>query len=140
MKTIASSLLLVLLFSAPLARGQGTAFTYQGRLSASGNPANGNYDMQIGVYDVANGASAIAGPLILSAVPASNGLFIVTLDFGTGVFSGNPRWLQIGVRSNGTVGAFTASHATRCALWSMQRRSSFSPPSASSQVTQRATL
>ena len=100
-------LLLALLLNVPLARGQGTTFTYQGRLTDNGSPANGLYDLQVGLHDVASGGSAIAGPLILSAVPASNGLFTVALDFGSGVFNGSPRWLQIGVRTNGSVGAYT---------------------------------
>lgn len=33
--------------------GQGTAFTYQGRLTDSGNVANGTYDMQFKLFDTA---------------------------------------------------------------------------------------
>jgi len=40
-------------------------------------------------------------------VGVSNGLFTVTLDFGGGVFTGQARWLEIAVRTNGS-GAFTA--------------------------------
>jgi len=35
----------------------------------------------------------------IPAVPVTNGLFVVTLDFG-GVFSGDARWLAISVKTN----------------------------------------
>jgi len=86
---------------------QGTAFTYQGRLNDGGIPVSGTYDLQFTIYDSTNNPGVvIAGPLTNSAVSVSNGLFAVTLDFGTGVFTGTPRWLEIGVRTGGT-GSFT---------------------------------
>ncbi len=91
----------------PFAFAQGTAFTYQGQLNETGNPANGNYDFQFAVYDSSGGGTRIAGPLTNSAVAVSNGLFTVTLDFGPGVFAGNPRFLDIGVRPGGSANAFT---------------------------------
>jgi len=33
------------------ALGQGTAFTYQGRLTDGGSPANGGYDLRFSIYD-----------------------------------------------------------------------------------------
>jgi hypothetical protein len=42
------------------------------------------------------------GPLSVS-----NGLFVVVLDFGEGVFTGAPRWLQIGVASPANGGEIT---------------------------------
>jgi hypothetical protein len=84
---------------------QGTAFTYPGRLVDSGNPAGGIHDLQFTIYDSLSNASALAGPLTNSATEVGNGLFTVTLDFGTGVFDGPTRWLEMGVRSNGR-GAF----------------------------------
>jgi len=87
---------------------QGTAFMYQGRLNDGGSPANGNYDLRFTVYDSTNIPGAvIAGPLTNSATAVSNGLFTVNLDFGSGVFTGPARWLDIGVRTNGSINAFT---------------------------------
>jgi hypothetical protein len=80
---------------------QGTAFTYQGRLNEGANPANGIYDLRFTIYDLATNGTLIAGPVTNSTLGVSNGLFTVTLDFGTGVFSGANRWLDIGVRTNG---------------------------------------
>lgn len=87
---------------------QGTAFTYQGRLNDGANPANGNYDLRFTIYDSTNNpGTIIAGPLTNAPSTVSNGLFTVTLDFGAGVFTGNPRWLEIGVRTNGSVSAYS---------------------------------
>ncbi len=85
---------------------QGTAFTYQGRLNDSGGPANGIYDLRFTIYDLATGGSALGGPITSSDVGVVNGLFSVTLDFGAGVFTGEPRWLKIAVRESGG-GSFT---------------------------------
>lgn len=81
---------------------QGTTFTYQGRLNAQGVAANGNYDLTFALYDAPSGGNAVGLPLTNSAVAVSNGLFTITLDFGPGVFSGANRWLEIGVRTNGS--------------------------------------
>jgi hypothetical protein len=85
---------------------QGTAFTYQGRLNDTGQPATGIYDLRFTIYDSAGGGNVVAGPLTNSAAGVTNGLFTVTLDFGDGVFTGDARWLEIAARTNGS-GAFT---------------------------------
>ena len=85
--------------------GQGTAFTYQGRLSDGGAPANGSYDFQFAIYEGAAKINPVSGPVTNSATSVSNGFFTVTLDFGAAVFDGSDRWLEIGVRTNG-VGSF----------------------------------
>ena len=86
---------------------QGTAFTYQGRLNDGASPANGVYDLRFTIYDSTNFPGVvIAGPLTNSATGVSNGLFTVMLDFGAGTFNGADRWLEIGVRTNGSAGAW----------------------------------
>ena len=74
------------------ASAQGTAFTYQGRLDNNGSPApDGLYDFTNALYAVSGGGTAaavnLAGPL--TAVPVTNGLFTVLLDFGN-VLNGTP--------------------------------------------------
>jgi hypothetical protein len=85
---------------------QGTAFTYQGRLNDHTAPAAGTYDLQFTVYDDPTAGNSVGSPLTNSATAVSNGLFTVQLDFGPGIFDGSPRWLEIGVRTNGA-GSFS---------------------------------
>jgi len=102
LRVLATLALVSALFRTFTAPGQGTAFSYQGRLNNGANPATGFYDLLFSIYDSANSpGNIIAGPLTNSAAPVSNGLFSVKLDFGAAVFSGSDRWLEIGVRTNG---------------------------------------
>lgn len=80
---------------------QGTAFMYQGRLNDAGSPANGLYDLQFTVFDAVTNGNAVSDSLTNFSVPASNGLFVVTLDFGAGIFTGPDRWLDVAVRAAG---------------------------------------
>jgi hypothetical protein len=110
MKTTAKSLittLAIITICAASAFAQGTAFTYQGRLSAFGTNANGFYDLRFNVYDALSGGSLVAGPKTNSPVLVSNGIFTVTIDFGSGVFTGPQRFLEIGARTNGVAVAFS---------------------------------
>jgi hypothetical protein len=84
----------------------GTAFTYQGNLSAGGQPANGLYDFQFSLWDAPTRGNSVAGPLSTNGVEVSRGLFTVWLDFGAAVFGGQADWLQVAVRTNGS-GDFT---------------------------------
>jgi len=110
-------LVLALAFSASLisAAPLDTAFTYQGKLAVSGAPASGSYDLTFTLYGDASGGTAVAGPLTNSPVSVSNGLFTVAVDFGFGIFTGDARWLEIGVRTNGSLDDFI-SLAPRQAL------------------------
>ena len=77
----------------------GTAFTYRGRLQQNGSPVDGTVNMAIGLWDAATDGNPI-GPIADPApVQVTNGLFVVTLDYGN-VFNGDARWLEVSV--NGT--------------------------------------
>jgi hypothetical protein len=89
------------------AQAQVTAFSYQGQLNISNAPANGVFDIQFAVFDKPTSGNAIAGPVTNLAVGVTNGIFFTQLDFGAGAFTGPERWLQIGVRSNGSSEAFS---------------------------------
>ena len=108
MKTQTAFLLILLLLwsGGRQAAAQGTAFTYQGQLTANGGPAKGSYDLRFAIFDSAAAVTQIGNALTNSATPVTNGLFTVTLDFGSEVFTGPARWLEVGVRSNAT-GVFT---------------------------------
>jgi hypothetical protein len=96
----------VLFFAAALnLSAQGTAISYQGRLSDGGAPANTNYDFRFTVYSAPTNGTPVSLALTNFAVPVSNGLFSVILDFGPGVFNGTANgsndWMDIGVRAIG---------------------------------------
>ena len=88
----------------------GTAFTYQGRLTDGGNPANGSFDFQFLLFDAAAGGSQVGSTLDQLAVTVSGGLFATSLDFGPAPWSGSARWLEIRVRPAGG-GAYTTLSA-----------------------------
>jgi len=87
----------------------GPAFTYQGRLSAGTSEATGLFDFRAALFDALEGGDLVSERLDLIAVPVTNGLFTLSLDFGADVFNGDPRWLQIAVRTNGGVSWATLS-------------------------------
>ena len=97
-------MMLTLLAGVYQVAAQVTAFTYQGRLNDGGNPANGSYDLQFTLYDAGTNGN-VFGSLTNTATAVSNGLFLVTLDFGS-VFNGSNYWLEIAARTNGS-GAFS---------------------------------
>ena len=89
------------------AGAQGTAFTYQGRLTDDGHPAQGDYDFQFKIFNVQSSGSQIGGIITANGVNVASGRFTVLLDFGASIFTGPARWLEIGVRPKGSVSAFT---------------------------------
>ncbi len=91
----------------PVCTAQSSAFSYQGRLNVSGVPVSGLYDLQFTIYGSAIAGPAVSAPLTNSPILVSNGLFAVTLNFGSGVFNGADRWLEIGARPTGVPSPFT---------------------------------
>jgi hypothetical protein len=85
----------------------GTAFTYQGRLTDGGDLTNGTYDFEFKLYDAASGGGQVGSTITKDDVTVTDGLFTVELDFGSGAFTGDARWLEIGVRAGNSTGAYT---------------------------------
>ena len=89
-----------LAFQAHVSFGQGSAFTYQGRLQAGDVGANGIYDLRFTLYDAPNGGAQVGNTITNLSTVVTNGFFTSVCDFGGGVFTGPPRWLEIAVRTN----------------------------------------
>jgi len=105
-KTIVLGLLALLILPIGSVRGQSSAFSYQGRLSSNGAALTGLYDFRFALYDSTNNpGQLLAGPLPTISTSVTNGLFTVSLDFGTSVFTGAARWMEVAVRTNG-LGSF----------------------------------
>src|SRR5262245_46791203 len=71
----------------------GTVFTYQGRLTDNGSPANGQYDLSFALYDAESGGAQIGGTVVKEDVVVKDGYFMTQLDFGN-AFDGNGRFLD----------------------------------------------
>jgi len=86
-----------------------TAFTYQGWLDDNGLPAQNVYDFEFKLFDGMDPdtASQLGRVNNKEDVSVEKGHFAVSLDFGSSVFNGQPRWLQIGVRPGQSSDAFT---------------------------------
>ena len=90
-----------------LAEPMGKAFTYQGRLLDNDTPAEGIYEMIFRLYGSAANPDQLGATLSLDSVPVADGYFTVVLDFGVGLFTGDARWLEIGIRSQGDISSYT---------------------------------
>lgn len=91
--------LLLMTFGATQVFSQTTEFSYQGFLSDNSASANGNFDFEFRLFDIATGGAAI-GTIQRPNVTVTNGVFSVVLDFGA--FPSANRFLEIAVRKNGT--------------------------------------
>ncbi len=86
-------------------------FTYQGRLTDGGAPANGPYDLRFTVYDSDVAGNQIGGVMDYPDWPVTDGVFSVNLQPAwpmSNVFNGDPRWLLVEVRPGASGGAYTA--------------------------------
>ena len=88
----------------PAAAQSATTFTYQGRLTDAGSPADGMYEFQVRLLD-GSGVQVALTKVMLADV--SEGMFMLDLDFGSSAFNGSYRELEIGVRSVMSGGAYT---------------------------------
>ena len=82
MKSKIVLLLLALWAGTSIGFAQGTAFSYQGRLSDNGALANGLFDLRFTLQEALAGGNQIGSAVTVSAAGVSNGLFNVALDFG----------------------------------------------------------
>src|SRR5690242_11890636 len=102
-------LLSIVFFVCGVAHGQGTAFTYEGKLTDAGNLVNAQYDMQFKLFDTMNvGTGTQQGSTFTNPnVQVTSGGFTVILDFSASVFDGSPRYLEIGLRPAGSPDPYT---------------------------------
>jgi len=103
--TIGFCLLSIVAWLPNIASGQTTGFTYQGKLTDTGLPGNGLYDFQFKLFDAVSGGAQQGGPVSVNAVQVTTGIFTAQIDFGAcpTCFNGAARFLEIGVRLNGSL-------------------------------------
>ena len=82
----------------------GTGFTYQGQFNDGGAPANGTYRFSFGLFDSVTGGAQI-GNISAKDIEVTNGLFTTLLnkdgEFGPSAFTGDARYLEIKVSTDG---------------------------------------
>lgn len=89
------------------AASMGTAFTYQGRLIDSNDTADGLYDFEFKLYNYPLVGIQTGNTVDANEIDVIDGYFTVELDFGSDVFDGDARWLEIGVRPGDSNGVYT---------------------------------
>ena len=97
MSQLAASIIALALTARFALAGGGTALTYQGRLLDAGEPANGLFDFEFGLWDALSGGSQLDVTNVLNNVQVTDGLFTVQIDFGADAFNNADRWLDITV-------------------------------------------
>jgi hypothetical protein len=89
------TLLFSVWFLANLPAQVGEAFTYQGRLADGATPIETVVDLRFRLYDSETSGTQIGSSVEFLNTTYDGGIVQRDLDFGTGVFNGDPRWLQI---------------------------------------------
>ena len=111
---------LCFLAAAASAFAQGSAFTYQGKLTDGGSAPTGAYDFRLILYNADAGGSQVGTTLTADDVAVTAGAFTVVLDFGPNIFDGQARWLELAVRQGASTGIYTVLSPRQPAL---ERRS-----------------
>ena len=88
-------------------QAQTPGFSYQGKLTDGGQPANGTFDLQFALFDAVSGGAQQGALLTREDVTVTSGVFTVQLDFGVAAFPGAARFLELGVRPGASTGTFT---------------------------------
>lgn len=96
---VALAFSLAAMLSTSAAMAADTQFNYQGSLMESGAPMNGTADIDVTLWNALAAGAQIGATQSLVAVPVTDGLFSLDLDFGAAALDGD-RWLEITV--NGT--------------------------------------
>jgi hypothetical protein len=88
-----------------------SGFTYQGQLENGGTPINDTCDMTFALFDDPTAGAQIGTIQTVTNLTVTDGLFTTVLNesgqFSTSAFTGQARWLQIGVRCPAGSGSFT---------------------------------
>jgi hypothetical protein len=85
----------------------GTAFTYQGRLSDNGQPAEGVYDFVFVLYASPEADVPVWSGILKDDVTVAQGRFVTEVDFGADLFDGTELWLEVAVRPGDETGDVT---------------------------------
>jgi hypothetical protein len=105
-----ATIVTVLLMATTILNAQtpaGTAFTYQGQLKLLGTPLDDTADFEFILWDAAEGGNPVSSIWLQYGVYVDGGQFTVPLNFGSAVFDGEARWLEIAVRAPAGSGGFT---------------------------------
>jgi len=86
-----------------------TYFQYNGILIQNGVTIYGTYDFEFVLYDSPNDVNLAAMPVFIEDVNVIDGHYSVEMDFGSGVFDRNPRWLEIWSKLAGTKNPYITS-------------------------------
>lgn len=86
----------------------GTTFTYVGQLTGEdGDPLEGVYDFEFKAYDALTGGTQLGQAVAKDNVTVEDGRYTVELDFGPRIFTGDVRYLEIGVRPGQRIDTYT---------------------------------
>src|SRR5262245_43911050 len=105
-----------------------TAFTYQGHLEQAGSRLNGTADFQFTLWNALSAGTQVGGPVAVNAVTVADGVFTLQIDFGSDVFNGEARWLEISARTpagSGTYSLLTPRQPLTAQPYSLQTRGIF---------------